>query len=154
MVDALSRRLVPDTLWEIVEPTLPRFRARPQGGGRAALDDRAVFTALVYVLTSGCAWRQLPPSLGVSVPTAHRRFTTWVQEGVFDELHRHALDRLGVGDDLDWSAAILEAAHVRARWGPSDRTQLGRPSRAQRDPHPLRRRRHPTRHACDPDEHP
>ncbi|MDO1486439.1 transposase, partial [Rhodococcus rhodochrous] len=73
MVDALSSRLVPDALWEIVEPLLPEFRARPQGGGRAAIDDRAVFTAIVYVLTSGCAWRHLPPSFGVSVPTAHRR---------------------------------------------------------------------------------
>ncbi|WP_064059888.1 IS5 family transposase, partial [Rhodococcus rhodochrous] len=77
MVDALSSRLVPDALWEIVEPLLPEFRARPQGGGRAAIDDRAVFTAIVYVLTSGCAWRHLPPSFGVSGPTAHRRFTAW-----------------------------------------------------------------------------
>nr|WP_235157381.1 IS5 family transposase [Rhodococcus ruber] len=60
---------------------LPRFWARPQGGGRAALDDWAVFTAIVYVLTSGCAWRHLPPSFGVSVPTAHRRFATWVKAG-------------------------------------------------------------------------
>ncbi|MFX1760955.1 transposase, partial [Rhodococcus sp. As11] len=86
MVDALSLRLVPDALWEIVEPLLPGFSPRPQGGGRAAIDDRAVFTAIVYVLTSGCAWRHLPPSFGVSVPTAHRRFTTWVRAGVFDEL--------------------------------------------------------------------
>lgn len=119
MVDALSSRLVPDALWEIVEPLLPGFRARPQGGGRAAIDDRAVFTAIVYVLTSGCAWRHLPPSFGVSVPTAHRRFTTWVRAGVFDELHRRVLDRLGAGGDLDWSAAILDAAHVRAKRGGS-----------------------------------
>ncbi|WP_438871277.1 IS5 family transposase [Rhodococcus pyridinivorans] len=117
MVDALSSRLVPDALWEIVEPLLPGFRARPQGGGRAALDDRAVFTAIVYVLTSGCAWRHLPPSFGVSVPTAHRRFTTWVKAGVFDELHRRVLDRLGADGDLGWSAAILDAAHVRAKRG-------------------------------------
>jgi len=115
VVDALSSRLVPDALWEIVEPLLPGFRARPQGGGRAALDDRAVFTAIVYVLTSGCAWRHLPPSFGVSVPTAHRRFTTWAKAGVFDELHRRVLDQLGAGGDLNWSAAILDAAHVRAK---------------------------------------
>ena len=117
MVDALSLRLVPDALWEIVEPLLPGFSPRPQGGGRAAIDDRAVFTAVVYVLTSGCAWRHLPPSFGVSVPTAHRRFTTWARAGVFDELHRQVLDRLGAGGDLDWSAAILDAAHVRAKKG-------------------------------------
>ncbi|KSZ55919.1 transposase [Rhodococcus pyridinivorans KG-16] len=117
MVDALSLQLVPDALWEIAEPLLPGFSPRPQGGGRAPLDNRAVFTAVVYVLTSGCAWRDLPPSFGVSVPTAHRRFAAWVKSGVFDELHRQVLDRLGSAGELDWSAAILDAAHVRAKKG-------------------------------------
>ncbi|WP_198284330.1 transposase [Saccharomonospora xinjiangensis] len=40
---------------------------RPQGGGPRRVDDRAVFTAIVFVLTSVCAWRQLPSSFGVSV---------------------------------------------------------------------------------------
>jgi transposase len=50
VVDELSLRLVPDALWEIVEPLIPHFAARPQGGGSAPVD-RAVFTAIVYVLT-------------------------------------------------------------------------------------------------------
>ena len=86
MVDELSLRLVPDALWEIVEPLIPRFAARPQGGGSAPVDDRAIFTAIVFVLTSGCAWRHLPPSFEVTVPTAHRRFTTWAAAGVFEKL--------------------------------------------------------------------
>jgi len=77
------------------------FQARPQGGGTAPADDRAVFTAIVFVLTSGCAWRYLPPSFGVTVPTAHRA----------------VLDRLGGSGDLDWSSAILDAASVRAKKG-------------------------------------
>ncbi|MET8966099.1 transposase [Streptomyces sp. NPDC004074] len=56
----LSQRLVPDGLWSLVDPLLPSFSARPQGGGTAPVDERAVFTAVVYVLTSGCAWRHLP----------------------------------------------------------------------------------------------
>jgi transposase len=77
MVDSLSLRLVPDALWEIVQPLIPVVPPRPRGGGTAVTDDRAVFTAIVFVLTSGCAWRHLPPSFGVSVPPAHRRFTAW-----------------------------------------------------------------------------
>jgi transposase len=117
VVDELSLRLVPDALWEIVEPLIPRFASRPQGGGSAPVDDRAVFTAIVYVLTSGCAWRHLPPSFGVTVPTAHRRFTTWVAAGVFERLQGEVLDRLGGAGELDWSAAILDAASVRAKRG-------------------------------------
>ena len=79
MVDRLSLRLVPDELWVLAQPLIPRFVPRPQRGGAAPVDDRAVFTAIVYVLTSGCAWRDLPSTFGVSVPTAHRRFTDWIK---------------------------------------------------------------------------
>ncbi|TLW91683.1 transposase [Saccharomonospora piscinae] len=41
------------------------------------VDNRAVFTPIGFVLTSGCAWRRLSPSFGVTEPTAHRRFTEW-----------------------------------------------------------------------------
>lgn len=71
----LSKRLVPDELWELAAPSLPSFAARPQGGGTAPCDERAVFTAVVYALTSACAWRHLPPTFGTSPATAHRRFT-------------------------------------------------------------------------------
>ena len=70
MVDRLSLRLVPDELWALVEPLIPGFKPRPQGGGTAPLPARAVFTAIVYVLTSGCAWRDLPPSFGVTLVRA------------------------------------------------------------------------------------
>ncbi len=72
-----------------------------------------------------------PPSFGVSVPTAHRRFIVWAETGVFDALHREILDRLGAAGDLDWSAAILDAASVRAKRGsltgrsPVDRGKKG-----------------------------
>lgn len=44
----LALRLVPDELWTIVEPLVPDFALRRQGGGTAPVDDRAVFTAIVY----------------------------------------------------------------------------------------------------------
>jgi transposase len=113
----LALRLVPDALWDIVESLIPGFDPRPQGGGTAVVDARKVFTAIVFVLTSGCAWRHLPESFGVSVPTAHRRFMQWAEAGVFDRLHREVLDRLGACGELDWSSAILDAAHVRAKRG-------------------------------------
>ncbi|MFH9202262.1 IS5 family transposase [Streptomyces anulatus] len=129
---SLSRRLVPDELWELTAPLLPRFKSRPQGGGTAPVDDeRAVFTAVVYVLTSGCAWRYLPESVGVSSATAHRRFTVWTEAGLWRRLHRAVLDKLGVRGGLDWSSAIVDAASVRAKRGeltgpnPVDRGKKG-----------------------------
>nr|WP_182659668.1 transposase [Streptomyces calidiresistens] len=42
-----------------------------------------MFAAIVYVLTSGCAWRHLPPCFGISKSTAHRRFLIWSRAGVW-----------------------------------------------------------------------
>lgn len=108
---------MPDELWEIVQPLLPAFATRSQGGGTAPVDERAVFTAVVYVLTTGCAWRHLPPDFGVSPATAHRRFTAWTRAGVWRRLHPAVLDRLGADGGIDWSSAIVNAAAVRAKRG-------------------------------------
>lgn len=85
----------------MVEPVLPSFRSRPRGGGTAPIDQHAVFTAVVYVLTGGCAWRYLPPTCGVSPATAHRRFSVWTASGVWRQLHRVVLDEIGARGGLE-----------------------------------------------------
>ncbi|MBA8825163.1 transposase [Saccharopolyspora lacisalsi] len=120
----MSRRLVPDGLWELVWPLIPRFAPRPQGGGTAPVDDRAVLTAIVYVLTSGCPWRDLPPSFGVAVPTVHRRFQQWTEAGLWDGLHRALPDEAGSRVELEWARAVVDAATVRAERGIADRPEF------------------------------
>ena len=119
MLGDLSRRLVTDELWALTKPLLPAFAPRRQGGGTPPADVRAVLTAVVYVLTSGCAWRLLPPWLGVSPATAHRRFTAWTKAGVWRGLHRAAAGgEFARPGDSDWAAAIVRAAGLRAGRGP------------------------------------
>ncbi len=86
MGEPIGQTLVPDGLWRIVEPLIPPQPQRPQGGGTRYRDDRAVFTAIVYVLTTGCAWRHPPTEFGVSQATAHRRFVAWTQAGLWRRL--------------------------------------------------------------------
>ncbi|MEV5429265.1 IS5 family transposase [Streptomyces sp. NPDC052701] len=127
----LSQRLVPDGLWELAAPLPPKFTSRPQGGGTAPVDERAAFTAVVYVLTSGCAWRHLPETFGVSPATAHRRFALWTEAGLWRRLHREVLDELGARGEVDWTAAIVDAASVQRKGGrltgrnPVDRGKKG-----------------------------
>lgn len=115
----------------LVEPLLPEFTPRPQGGGTTPVDERAVFTAVVFVLTSGCAWRMLPPSFGVTVPTAHRRFSVWTEAGLWRRLHNAVLDELGGRGSIDWSRAVIDAASVRAKEGSCDRSEPGRSRQAR-----------------------
>ncbi|MFB8181120.1 transposase [Streptomyces sp. NPDC055966] len=79
--------------------------------------ERAVFTAVVYVLTSGCAWRHLPPTFGTSLATVHRRFTAWTEADLWRRLHRAVLDELGAKDEVDLTSAIIDAASARTKRG-------------------------------------
>ena len=108
----------PDALWHLAQPLLPEHPKRHQGGGRNRIDDRIALAAILYVLESGCGWRQLPGSFPVHWRTAHRRFAEWVSAGVMTALHHAMLDVLGVAGQLDWSRASIDSMQVRAlkRW--------------------------------------
>lgn len=114
--DALARRLVPDELWRLAEPLVPSAKVRPQGGGRVRIDHRAVFVSVVFVLTSGCAWRAMPVYFGIAAPTAYRRYVEWTQCGLFTQLRSAAA--IGSNGELaGWTAAIAAAAAARSGTG-------------------------------------
>nr|WP_234533595.1 IS5 family transposase [Streptomyces shenzhenensis] len=110
-------RLVPDGLWELFQRVVPAAPVRPQGGGRRRYGDREVLAAILFVATTGCTWRQLPPVFGPSGPTAHRRFTEWRRARVWGKLHRLVLDELGARGELDWSRCAIDSVNMRALKG-------------------------------------
>lgn len=114
VIDQLSARLVSPNLWAVVEPLIPPAKVRRQGGGRGRVCNRAVFTAIVFVLSSGCAWRHLPASFGVTVPTVHRRFQEWTDLGLWVRLRRAAAEGACGTEEIDWIRAVLDAADRRA----------------------------------------
>lgn len=112
----LSKRLVPDELWELVARYCRRSRLDRKVAGPLRLTSGRC-SRLAYILTSGCAWRYLPESFGVSPATAHRRSSVWTEAGLWRRLHRAVLDELGARGELDWSSVIVDAASVRAKRG-------------------------------------
>jgi transposase len=107
-------RLVPDGLWELFQSVVPSAPTRPQGGGRRRYGDREVLAAIVFVATTGCTWRQVPPVFGPSGPTAHRRFTEWTAANVWARLHHLVLDQPGVPGELDWARCAVGSVNTLA----------------------------------------
>jgi len=130
-----AQRLVTDELWELVEPLIPQPRPRRRGlrTGRPRVPDRAVLAGIVFVLSTGISWNDLPAELGCgSGTTCWRRLRAWPRAGVWQQLHRVVLDRLGQNGVLDWSRAAVDSVGVRARRGgevtgpsPTDRGKAG-----------------------------
>ena len=110
--------LLPDGLWEEVEPLLPRHKAKPGKRGRPPVDDRACLTGIIFVLRSGIPWEMLPLEMGCgSGVTCWRRLRHWQRRGVWKKLLHAMLDRLGSEGLIDWEKACIDSQSCRAVFG-------------------------------------
>lgn len=72
----------------------------------------------MFVLSTGCRWRDLPQKLGCgSGHTAWRRLREWQDAGVGDRLHQVILIELREAEVLDWTRCCVDAVAVRAKRG-------------------------------------
>jgi len=94
---------VSDALWSKLEPLVPvsgrsvgRSYQRRAGAGRKPIDARLVFSAIAYVLRTGCQWKALPRAYG-SASSVHKYFQICIEPifskalaGRPDRVRRHA----------------------------------------------------------------
>jgi transposase len=110
--------IVPDELWERIEPLLPVAPRRADHPGRKRLDNRKVLSGILFVLYTGIPWEFLPQELGFgSGMTCWRRLRDWHEAGVWQRLHEVLLAELNAAGALDWSKAVTGSSHVRALKG-------------------------------------
>jgi transposase len=125
--------IVPDGLWERIEPLLPKHQRRFRYPGRKRLDDRKALCGILFVLHTGIQWEFLPQELGFgSGMTCWRRLEEWNTAGVWQRLHELLLAELQGADRLDWSRAVIDSSQVRAlKGGPKPvRARPAAPGRA------------------------
>lgn len=102
---------VTDDEWALVEPYLPEARV---GRRYPAADRRSVLNGILYVLTTGCQWRQLPKDFP-SKTTVHRYFIEWQSNGTLTRLHHalHAKVRTLMGRNAAPTTAIVDSQSVK-----------------------------------------
>jgi len=86
-----------DKQWEFIKQHLP-----PQPiVGRKRADDRKTINGILYVLTTGCRWHDMPRRYG-AYQTAWRRLKWWSKEGVWNKIlasaqeHAYAIGKLSL----------------------------------------------------------
>jgi transposase len=116
MEDTMSKPLVPDELWELVEPILPKHPYIP-GVGKPRVPDRVCLTGIIFVLKTGLPWEDFPQEMGCCGMTLWNRLDEWTVAGVWDRLHGLLLDKLREADQIDFSRVIVDSSSVRAVHG-------------------------------------
>jgi transposase len=116
MEDVMGKLLVPDELWALVEPILPKRPPCPKGG-KPRKPDRLCLTGILFVLKTGIPWEDFPQELGCCGMTLWNRLHEWMNAGVWPALHRLLLDELRGADAIDFSRVVVDSASVRAVHG-------------------------------------
>jgi transposase len=113
----MSAPLLPDALWNLIQPMLPSPPRRPKGG-RPRLPDRVCLTGILFVLRSEIPWEMLPQELGCgSGMTCWRRLRDYQEAGIWQLMHFVLLCWLARCGQIDWSRAVLDSCSIRAVFG-------------------------------------
>lgn len=113
----MAKPLLNDELWATVEPLIPVKPRRYRHPGRRPRNNRNCLEGILFVLLTGIPWEYLPAQFGCCGMTCWRRLRDWQTAGVWDAIHRLLLSRLNGADQIDWSRAVVDSAHLRAVGG-------------------------------------
>jgi transposase len=113
----MAKPLLPETLWQVIEPILPVQKPSPKGG-RPPVGNKETLTGILFVLVTGGPWEYLPQEMGCgSGMTCWRRLRDWQKAGVWHKLHLALLEQLSYADQIDWSRVSVDASSVPAPKG-------------------------------------
>lgn len=100
-----------DEEWSLIRPFLPRRKRR---GRPRQVELRDVVDAILYMLTTGCQWRQLPRDFPPR-SSVQRYFYAWRNGRMWEKISRTltARDRLRQGRKRRPSAGIIDSQSVK-----------------------------------------
>jgi transposase len=115
MCNTLTRKPYPsdltDTQWEILAPLIPEPSVEST---RVAIPRREIVNGILYLLRTGCSWRQMPHDLP-NGKTVYHYFRLWKLDGTWEKgmssLRKKV--RTQMGRDPEPSAAIIDSQSIK-----------------------------------------
>ncbi len=104
-----------DRQWATLEPLLKGRRGERHAGGRPRKYElRRVVDALLYVVKTGCQWRQLPADFP-PWQSVHQQFRAWRDNGTWERIGKALREqgRKAKGRNADPSVAIIDSQSVK-----------------------------------------
>jgi len=102
--------------WRFVSPLLPKEKVRTDRRGRPWKDPRAVLEGILWVLKTGARWKDLPERYP-PYQTCHRRFQSFVKQGVMKTILEALVTHLRDKGHIDLTETFIDATFVKAKKG-------------------------------------
>ena len=104
-----------DTQWLLIADLFPDPPVGPRGG-RPRVASRPCLEGILWVLTTGARWKDLPERYP-SPATCWRRLQEWTADGRFETAWQKLLKQLDRLKGLDWREVIGDGSFSRAKRG-------------------------------------
>ena len=104
-----TRYRLSDAQWEQLQGLLPPNGRR---GGQWK-DHRLMIDGILWALSDGGPWRNLPEYFG-PWQSVYDRFRRWTRKGLWDKILRHLQARKMNRGQIDWSLFAIDGTVVRA----------------------------------------
>jgi transposase len=107
--DEMARHGLSEEQWETVRAVLPPVARL----GRKPVDRRLILEGILYVLKTGCPWRDLPAEFG-NWSTFYERFRLWSHSGVWQQILQALQARAHANGRIEWDLFLIDGSNVRA----------------------------------------
>ena len=102
---------VTDDEWAHIAPLIPPAK---RGGRKRNVDVRDVVNGLMYILSTGCQWREIPKDLPPR-STLFGYFELWDYDGTLDRIHHsvYVKCREAIGREASPTACVIDSQSVK-----------------------------------------
>jgi transposase len=98
-----------DEQFALLEPLLPPKKAT----GRPRSDDRTVLNGLLWKMSTGASWRDIPERYG-PWQTVYERFRLWRDDGTWLRIVTALQAQMDAQGQVDWSQFNIDGTSIRA----------------------------------------
>ena len=108
--------------WERIKPMIP---TREGLRGRPAKDTRLMINAMLWIVSTGAPWRDLPEWYG-PWKTVYNTFQRWIKSGIWQLLYETLLENAPVSNPVEWTIWEIDSTtckvHQHASGGKGGRS--------------------------------
>lgn len=102
-----------DVQWDRIKGLLPK----PAETGRPRVDEREVINGILYVLSTGCHWEDLPHDIQASYPTCYRRLLEYQKRRVWQKIVQELMKEAYRKGKINLNNAYHDASVVKSKRG-------------------------------------
>jgi transposase len=121
----LRRFELTDEQYALVETYLPRN----EGAGRRWEEHRRILNGLLWKLSTGASWRDIPERYG-PWETIYGRHVTWRRDGTWKRILQALQVKLDAAGEIDWEQWNVDGTSIRASRAAGGARKKGAPMAA------------------------